>query len=177
MRSPVLARLYFQCAPDEDIDKCRTTRSGRSAFAARRRAQAGEGKDSAEGRHADAQAFVTEPMQYGRLYLARRQRAHRAADRRQGNEPPRRRAHAVGSAIAEILQMARREVRRLLASRVARSGRDTVLLVDDVAAASLSVTRTPSTGGGRSPNLNICQFARRRDAWRRTIPGCHRLVL
>ena len=95
MRSPTLARLYFQCAPDEDIDNWPDERIwqefhlrlGGARDLARRR-------DRAEEHHADAQlhgrADAIRPA-----VSRRRCRAYRSADRCQGHEPRlRRRAPA-----------------------------------------------------------------------------------
>jgi p-hydroxybenzoate 3-monooxygenase len=70
MRSPTLARLYLQCAPDEDIDnwpdariwdELRTRLNGVRPLA--------EGKVLQKG-ITPMRSFVVEPMQVGRLFLA-----------------------------------------------------------------------------------------------------------
>jgi p-hydroxybenzoate 3-monooxygenase len=70
MRSPTLARLYLQCAPDEDIDawpdariweELRTRLNGVRPLA--------EGKMLQKG-ITPMRSFVVEPMQVGRLFLA-----------------------------------------------------------------------------------------------------------
>ncbi len=61
--------------------------------------QAAGRQDPAEGRHLDAQLRLRADADPGRLFLAGRLRAYRAADRRQGHEPRARRcAHAVARA-------------------------------------------------------------------------------
>jgi p-hydroxybenzoate 3-monooxygenase len=70
MRSPVLARLYFQCAHDEDIENWSDDRIWTEMHARLggvRKLQ--EGKILQKG-VTPMRSFVTEPMQYGRLYLA-----------------------------------------------------------------------------------------------------------
>jgi p-hydroxybenzoate 3-monooxygenase len=72
MRSPTVSRLYLQCAPDEDLDawsddriwaelQARFSREG--GFALK------EGRITQKG-ITPMRSFVTEPMQYGRLFLA-----------------------------------------------------------------------------------------------------------
>ncbi len=70
MRSPTLARLYLQCAPDEDIDnwpdariwdELRTRLDGVRPLAEGRMLQKGI---------TPMRSFVVEPMQIGRLFLA-----------------------------------------------------------------------------------------------------------
>ena len=70
MRSPTLARLYLQCAPDEDIgnwpdariwDELHTRMDGVRALAEGRLLQKGI---------TPMRSFVVEPMQVGRLFLA-----------------------------------------------------------------------------------------------------------
>ena len=70
MRSPTLARLYLQCAPDEDIanwpdariwDELHTRLGGARKLA--------EGKMLQKG-ITPMRSFVAEPMQHGRLFLA-----------------------------------------------------------------------------------------------------------
>ncbi len=71
MRSPTLSRLYIQCAPDEDLavwsdDRIWAelqTRAARDGFAL------AEGPILQRG-ITPMRSFVTEPMQYGRLFLA-----------------------------------------------------------------------------------------------------------
>jgi len=119
-------------------------------------------------------SFVTEPMQYGRLYLAATARTS-SATRRQGNELAFADVRMLVARDRGILQIGKTEKLRtwLLASRVAAGLEGTTFswwmtsLLQ-----SLSRTRTPSTGGGRSPNLNISQFARPpRRTWRRIYSG------
>jgi p-hydroxybenzoate 3-monooxygenase len=73
MRSPTLSRLYLQCAPDEDLDNWPDDRIWEELQ--RRTATADGAFRVPEGTIARKsvtamRAFVTEPMQYGRLYLA-----------------------------------------------------------------------------------------------------------
>jgi len=70
MRSPTLARLYFQCAPDEDIENWSDARIWEELHL-----RLGGVKKLQEGKILQKgvtpmRSFVTEPMQYGRLYLA-----------------------------------------------------------------------------------------------------------
>ncbi len=70
MRSASLARLYFQCAPDEDIEKWSDARIWdelHKRLGGVRKLQ--EGKILQKG-VTPMRSFVTEPMQHGRLFLA-----------------------------------------------------------------------------------------------------------
>ncbi|MGH6770816.1 MAG: 4-hydroxybenzoate 3-monooxygenase [Xanthobacteraceae bacterium] len=69
MRSPTLARLYVQCAPDEDIGSWPDGRIWQELHA-----RLGGTRPLAEGKVVDKlvtamRSFVVEPMQYGRLFL------------------------------------------------------------------------------------------------------------
>jgi len=70
MRSPSLARLYLQCAPDEDIENWPDARIWQELHVrlAGTRALV-EGEMLQKGVTA-MRSFVVEPMQYGRLFLA-----------------------------------------------------------------------------------------------------------
>jgi len=70
MRSPTLARLYLQCAPDDDIENWSDARIWQELHAriAGTRPLA-EGAMLQKGITA-MRSFVVEPMQYGRLFLA-----------------------------------------------------------------------------------------------------------
>jgi p-hydroxybenzoate 3-monooxygenase len=70
MRSPTLARLYIQCAPDEDIENWPDRRIWDELHA-----RLAGTRPLQEGRVVDKllttmRSFVAEPMQYGRLFLA-----------------------------------------------------------------------------------------------------------
>jgi p-hydroxybenzoate 3-monooxygenase len=70
MRSPSLARLYLQCAPDDDIENWPDARIWKELHA-----RLGGTRSLAEGEMlqkgiAAMRSFVAEPMQFGRLYLA-----------------------------------------------------------------------------------------------------------
>ncbi len=70
MRSPTLSRLYFQCAPDEDLSRWSDGRIWSEL-----RARLGNGTALEEGPILQKgvtgmRSFVAEPMQYGRLFLA-----------------------------------------------------------------------------------------------------------
>ncbi len=70
MRSPTLARLYFQCAPDEDIENWPDEMIWQELHA-----RIGGTKPLAEGHILQKgitamRSFVVEPMQYGRMFLA-----------------------------------------------------------------------------------------------------------
>ena len=70
MRSPVLARLYLQCAPDEDIENWPDARIWDELHK-----RLGGTRPLAEGTLLQKgitamRSFVVEPMQYGRLFLA-----------------------------------------------------------------------------------------------------------
>jgi p-hydroxybenzoate 3-monooxygenase len=72
MRSPVISRLYLQCAPEEDLSKWPDERIWRELHT--RLASRG-GRDLREGPIIQKgitgmRSFVVEPMQYGRLFLA-----------------------------------------------------------------------------------------------------------
>ena len=110
MRSPTLARLYLQCGHDEDIDGLAgRPHLERTAPAAGRRAQARRRPDRAKGHHADAQlrgrADAARPT-----VPRRRQRAYRAADRRQRHEPGLRRR---GDAVARARRVLQAQAHRL----------------------------------------------------------------
>jgi p-hydroxybenzoate 3-monooxygenase len=70
MRSPMLARLYVQCAPDDDVEAWPDERIWRELHA-----RIGGTRELAEGRLIQKgvtamRSFVVEPMQHGRLFLA-----------------------------------------------------------------------------------------------------------
>jgi p-hydroxybenzoate 3-monooxygenase len=70
MRSPVLARLYVQCPPDDDIENWPDARIWQELHA-----RLGGTRPLAEGPMLQKgvttmRSFVLEPMQYGRLFLA-----------------------------------------------------------------------------------------------------------
>src|SRR5262249_39441350 len=70
MRSPTLARLYLQCAPDDDIENWPDARIWQELHA-----RIGGTRQLAEGAMLQKgitpmRSFVVEPMQYGRLFLA-----------------------------------------------------------------------------------------------------------
>jgi len=70
MRSPTLARLYFQCAPDDDIENWPDARIWQELHK-----RIGGTRPLAEGAMLQKgitpmRSFVAEPMQYGRLFLA-----------------------------------------------------------------------------------------------------------
>ena len=72
MRSPEVTRLYLQCAPDEDINNWPDDRIWSEMLA---RMTTKDGWAPNEGpilqkAVTDMRAFVAEPMQYGRLFLA-----------------------------------------------------------------------------------------------------------
>jgi p-hydroxybenzoate 3-monooxygenase len=70
MRSPTLARLYLQCAPDDDIENWPDARIWQELHARHRgHAAARRGAMLQKGITA-MRSFVVEPMQYGRLFLA-----------------------------------------------------------------------------------------------------------
>jgi p-hydroxybenzoate 3-monooxygenase len=71
-RSPLVQRYYLQCAPDEDINEWSDTRIWHELQA---RLQGEDPPDLVEGVITQKgvtamRSFVTEPMQYGRLFLA-----------------------------------------------------------------------------------------------------------
>jgi p-hydroxybenzoate 3-monooxygenase len=70
MRSPTLARLYFQCAPDEDIENWPDASIWKELHV-----RIGGTRQLAEGTVLQKgitamRSFVVEPMQYGRMFLA-----------------------------------------------------------------------------------------------------------
>jgi p-hydroxybenzoate 3-monooxygenase len=71
MRSPQITRLYLQCEPDEDIERWSDERIWEELHTRFAR----EGWSLAEGPIIEKgvtpmRSFVTEPMQYGRLFMA-----------------------------------------------------------------------------------------------------------
>ena len=145
MRSMSLARLYLQCDHDEDIENWPDARIWdelhKRLGGARKLA---EGKIAAKGHHADAQLR-------GRADAARppvprrRQRAYRAADRRQGHEPRLRRRGGVCRARSRRSTRASATIglenysADLSAARLVRAA---LLLVDDADPAPLPATRS-----------------------------------
>jgi len=71
LRSPTRSRYYVQVRHDEDVARGRTSGSGRSC-SCERRSTAGRCRRARSSRRASraCAAHVTEPMQYGRLFLA-----------------------------------------------------------------------------------------------------------
>jgi p-hydroxybenzoate 3-monooxygenase len=73
MRSPTLSRLYIQCSPDEDINEWPDDRIweelGKRAALSNGQWKLREGPVLQKG-VTGMRSFVTEPMQYGRLFLA-----------------------------------------------------------------------------------------------------------
>jgi p-hydroxybenzoate 3-monooxygenase len=72
MRSPTIGRLYLQCSPDDDIDNWPDERIWREL---QMRLATVEGWKLAEGPITQKgitpmRSFVTEPMQYGKMFLA-----------------------------------------------------------------------------------------------------------
>jgi p-hydroxybenzoate 3-monooxygenase len=70
MRGPELSRLYLQCAPDEDIDNWSDSRIWEELHA-----RLGGVRELSEGKILQKgvtpmRSYVTEPMRYGRLFLA-----------------------------------------------------------------------------------------------------------
>jgi p-hydroxybenzoate 3-monooxygenase len=70
MRSPTLARLYFQCAPEEDIEKWPDERVWQEF-----QVRLGGARELSQGEIVQKsitpmRSFMVEPMQYGRLFLA-----------------------------------------------------------------------------------------------------------
>jgi p-hydroxybenzoate 3-monooxygenase len=72
MRSPTVSRLYLQCAPDEDLDAWSDDRIWaelQTRFFREGGFTLTEGRITQKG-VTPMRSFVTEPMQYGRLFLA-----------------------------------------------------------------------------------------------------------
>jgi p-hydroxybenzoate 3-monooxygenase len=72
MRSPTVSRLYLQCAPDEDLDAWSDDRIWaelQTRFSREGGFTLTEGRITQKG-VTPMRSFVTEPMQYGRLFLA-----------------------------------------------------------------------------------------------------------
>jgi p-hydroxybenzoate 3-monooxygenase len=70
MRSPILARLYFQCAPDEEVENWPDARVWQELHARMDGIRPlAEGTVVQKGITA-MRSFVVEPMQYGRMFLA-----------------------------------------------------------------------------------------------------------
>ena len=175
MRSPTLARLYVQCAPDDDIENWPDARIWEELHA-----RLGGTRALAEGTLLQKgitamRSFVVEPMQYGRLFLA-------------GDA-----AHIVPPTGAKGMNLAFADVRGavardggVLSLRPQRSARAlfgdlpaagvegaALLLVDDADAASASRPTTRSTASASSPS-SITWRARKRPRarWRRITSGC-----
>ena len=152
---------------------------GRAAQAAGRRAQARRRQDAAKGHHADAQlrgrADAVRPA-----VPRRRQRAYRAADRRQGHEPGlRRRGVSVARARRVLQEQARRSAGELFGDlSAARLEGATLFLVDDADPASL-----PARVGVRPPppalrsGLYHQLASRIADRWPSNMSGCRWISL
>jgi p-hydroxybenzoate 3-monooxygenase len=142
MRSPTISRFYLQVPPDADVAEWPDERVWAELKA---RLETVPGFTLATGEIIEKsvtpmRGFVTEPMQHGRLYLAG---AHRAAHRRQGAEPGRRRRPGAHRGADRVLprrrsRRARRLLRRLPETGVAGAA---LLLVDDHPAAHLRLRR------------------------------------
>jgi p-hydroxybenzoate 3-monooxygenase len=96
MRSPILARLYFQCAPDEEVENWPDARVWQEL-----RARMDGIRPLAEGTVVQKgitamRSFVVEPMQYGRMFLA--------GDSRTSSRRP---APGMNLAIADVLVLVR----------------------------------------------------------------------
>ena len=133
-----------------------------------------EGPDPAEGHHADAQlrrrADAARPAVPGR-----RRRAHRPADRRQGDEPGDRRHHRAGRGAGGIVPRARHDAAGATPRRAApHLAGAALLLVDDVHAAPLRRRRPLRAQGCSSPSCDyVCGSAAAvADAWPRTMSAC-----
>ena len=105
MRSPSVSRLYLQCAPAEDVSlwpDARIWEELHTRFAS-------DGWRLAEGPITQKgvtgmRSFVVEPMQFGKLFLRRRRRAYRPADRRQGAESGGGRCARAGESVGGFLR-------------------------------------------------------------------------
>ena len=175
MRSMSLSRLYLQCDHDEDIDGWPDARIWNELHkrlgGARKLA---EGKIAAKGHHADAQlrgrADAARPA-----VPRRRQRAYRAADRRQGHEPGLcRRGGSVARARCVLQEQARRRPGELFGDLPAPGlVCAALLLVDDADPAPL-----PERVGVRPPpsafRSRLHHRARkpRRKCWPSNMSGC-----
>src|SRR6478736_1622724 len=130
MRSPTLARLYLQCAPDDDIENWPDARIWQELHArlAGTRPLA-EGAMLQKGITA-MRSFVVEPMQYGRLF-----RPHPAADRSQGHESRLGRRDGALARDHRILSRRPHRAARALFGHLSAAGLagTTILLVDDAA--------------------------------------------
>jgi len=141
MRTPDISRVYLQCRPDEELAEWPDERIWEEL---QRRFETADGFRLNEGPIfqkgvTPMRSFVTEPMQFGRLFLGGRRRTHRPAHGRQGPEPGRCGrvgagarsgppvSHRLRSAAAPLLG-------GLSAPRVARAA---LLLVDDFHVAPL----------------------------------------
>ena len=83
MRSPQISRVYLQCRPDEDLAEWPDDRIWEECSGASkpRRASDSMKVPILQKGVTAMRSFVAEPMQYGRLFLAGRRRAHCAAHR------------------------------------------------------------------------------------------------
>ena len=155
MRSPTLARLYLQCAPDDDIENWPDERIWEELHAAARRHPAAGAKAPMLQKGITAmRSFVVEPMQYGRLFLAG-DSAH--------IQPPTG-AKGMNLAFADVLVLVAR-AHGLLSRRPQRSAGAlfadlpaadlegaALLVVDDADFPPRSERTTPSTASASSPS-------------------------
>ena len=154
MRSPTLVRYYLQCAPDEDLDQWPDERIWDELETQARRHAAAEAR-AARGKDRRADALVRRRADAVRAAVPRRrQRPHRAADRRQGHEPGvRRRARALARHRRVLQERLDRSARQLFGNLPApRLEGAALLLVDDAADAPVPGGERRSTGGARSPS-------------------------
>jgi p-hydroxybenzoate 3-monooxygenase len=70
MRSPILTRLYFQCAPDEEIENWPDARIWQEMHARMGGIRPLAGGNVVQKGITAMRSFVVEPMQYGRMFLA-----------------------------------------------------------------------------------------------------------
>lgn len=136
MRSPSVSRLYLQVEEGADAEKWSDDDIWGEL---ERRFETEDGWRLERGPITQKsvtpmRSYVHEPMRYGRLFLMRRRRAHRAADRRQGAQPRRRRRRHLreGTDVQEgdgERGAARRVLRHLSAAGVA--GRAVLLRHDE----------------------------------------------
>ena len=156
MRSPRSAASTSSATPTRTSRVARRADLGGAAHAARPRGrlELDRGPIFEKG-VTPMRSFVTEPMQYGRLYLAGDAVAHRSAHRRQGPEPGGGRRARAGRGARRLVRDGRRlgaatHTRTLPAAGLAHPA---LLLVDDLDAAPL-----PDDEDGFQAKLSLAQL-------------------
>ena len=165
-RSPMLSRLYVQCAPDEDLDGWSDRRIWDELHARlydKRRRRVARRADPATRDH--AAAFLCRRADALRPDVSRRRcRSHRAADRRQGPQSRRRRRARAVAGADRVLPHRLGGTARSLFRHLPQAGvEDRALFqLHDVAAASLRDAQRRSSAACSRPSWNMSQARSRR---------------